>query len=68
MLDMTMKENASTVRKDNALKNISLLKKIVLNLLRIDMTDKVKSSLLFKRKRAVWDYESRMLFLGLSPL
>lgn len=68
VLDVTMKEDASTVRKDNAPENLSLLKKIVLNLLRIDMTDTVKSSLRLKRKRAAWDDELRMRFLGLSRL
>ena len=68
VLDITMKEDASTVRKDNAPENLSLLKKIVLNLLRIDTSDKVKSSLRLKRKRAAWDEDLRMRFLGLSPL
>lgn len=68
VLDVTMKEDASTVRKDNAPENLSLLKKIVLNLLRMDTTDTVKSSLRLKRKRAAWDDDLRMRFLGLSPL
>ena len=68
VLDVTMKEDASTVRKDNAPENISLLKKIVLNLLRMDTTDTVKSSLRLKRKRAAWDDDLRMRFLGLTPL
>ena len=68
VLDVTMKEDASTVRKDNAPENLSLLKKIVLNLLRMDTADTVKSSLRLKRKRAAWDDELRMRFLGLTPL
>lgn len=68
VLDVTMKEDASTVRKDNAPANLSLLKKIVLNLLRMDTTDSVKSSLRLKRKRAAWDDDLRMNFLGLKPL
>jgi predicted transposase YbfD/YdcC len=68
VLDVTMKEYASTVRKDNAPENLSLLKKIVLNLLRMDTTDTVKSSMRLKRKRAAWDDELRMRFLGLTPL
>ena len=68
VLDVTMKEDASTVRKDNAPENLSLLKKIVLSLLRMNTTDKVKSSLRLKRKRAGWDDELRMRFLGLIPL
>ncbi len=68
VLDVTMKEDASTVRKDNAPENFSLLKKIVLNLLRIDATDTVKSSLRLKLKRAAWDDELRMRFLGLTSI
>ena len=68
VLDVTMKEDASTVRKDNAPENLSLLKKIILNLLRMDTTDKIKSSLRLKRKRAAWDDDLRTRFLGLTPL
>ena len=68
LIDVTMKEDASTVRKDNAPENLSLLKKIVLNLLRMDTTDTVKSSLRLKRKRAAWDDELRTRFLGFHPL
>lgn len=68
VLDVTMKEDASTVRIDNAPKNLSLLKKIILNLLRMDTSDKVKSCLRLKRKRAAWDDELRMNFMGLKPL
>ena len=68
VLDVTMKEDASTVRKDHAPENLSLLKKIVLNLLRMNTSDKVKSSLRLKRKRAAWDDDLRMRFLGLKPL
>ena len=63
-----MKEDAGTVRKDNAPENLSLLKKVVLNLLRMDTSDTVKSSLRLKRKRAAWDDELRTRFLGLRPL
>ncbi len=68
VLDVTMKEDASTVRKDNAPENLSLIKKIVLNLFRMDTTDTVKSSLRLKRKRADWDDELRTRFLGLTPI
>ena len=53
---------------DNAPENLSLLKKIVLNLLRMDTTDAVKSSLRLKRKRAAWDDDLRTYFLDLTPL
>lgn len=68
LLDVTMKEDASTVRKDHAPENLSLLKKIVLNLLRMETTDTIKSSLRQKRKRAAWNGELRTRLLGLHPL
>lgn len=68
VLDVTMKEDASTVRKDNAPENLSLIKKIALNLFRMDTTDTVKSSLRLKRKRAAWDDGLRTRFLGLTPI
>jgi hypothetical protein len=34
----------------------------------MDTTDTVKSSLRLKRKRAAWDDDLRMRFLGLTPL
>ena len=68
VLDVTMKEDASTVCKDHAPQNTSLLKKIVLNLLRMDTTDQIKCSLRLKRKRAAWDDDVRMRMLGLQPL
>ncbi len=57
------------VRKDNTPQNLSLLKKIVLNLIRIDATDSVKTSLRLKRKRAAWDDDIRMkrFFNRLTP-
>lgn len=68
VLDVTMGEDGSTVRKDNAPQNLPLLKRIVLNLIRQDTTDSVKCSLRIKRKRAAWDDDVRMNMLGLKPL
>ena len=68
MLDVNFGEDACQVRKDNAPQNLSLLKKIVLNLIRADTTDNVKISLRQKRKRAAWDDDIRMRMLGLCPL
>ena len=61
-------EDGCQVRKDNAPQNLSLLKKIVLNLIRSDTTDKAKTSLRQKRKRAAWDDDIRMHMLGLRAL
>jgi predicted transposase YbfD/YdcC len=68
MLDVCFGEDGSMVRKDNAPQNHSLLKKIVLNLIRADTTDPVKTSLRQKRKRASWDDDIRMKMLGIHPL
>ena len=68
MLDVNFGEDGCLVRKDNAPQNLSLLKKIVLNLIRADTTDNVKTSLRQKRKRAAWDDHIRMCMLGLQPL
>jgi len=68
MLDVCFGEDASMVRKDNAPQNLSLLKKIVLNLIRADKTDTAKTSLRLKRKRAAWDDDIRMKMLGIQPL
>ena len=68
VLDVSFGEDASTVRRDNAPQNLSLVKKIVLNLLRLDTTDKTKTSLRRKRKRAGWDDDFRLKILGLTEL
>ena len=68
VLDVSFGEDGSTIRKDNAPQNLSLLKKIVLNLIRLDTTDKTKASLRLKRKGAAWNDDVRMNMLGLTPL
>lgn len=68
MLDVNFGEDRCQVRKDNAPQNLSLLKKIVLNLIRADTSDNAKASLRQKRKRAAWNDEIRMNMLGLRPL
>jgi len=68
VLDVSFGEDASPVRKDNAPQNLSLLKKIVLNLIRLDTADETKTSLRLKRKRAAWDDDVRLRILGLKPL
>ena len=68
VLDVTMREDASTIRKDNAPENLSLLKKIVLNILRTDTSGRKKTSLRLRRKRAAWNDDLRAQLLGLNPL
>ena len=67
-LDVTFREDAATLKKGNAPQNMSMLRKIVLNVLRADTSDKAKSSLRRKRKRAAWDDNIRAGILGLQPL
>lgn len=68
MLDVQFGEDACTVRRDHAPQNLSLLKKMVLNLIRTDTSDTAKASLRRKRKRAAWDDDIRMAMLGIKPL
>lgn len=68
LLDVGFGEDGCMNRKDHAPQNLSLIKKIVLNLIRLDKTDTVKTSLRLKRKRAAWDDDIRMKMLGLRPL
>jgi predicted transposase YbfD/YdcC len=68
VLDVSFGEDGSTIRKDNAPQNLSLLKKIVLNLIRLDTTAKAKASLRLRRKQAAWDDDVRMNMLGLNYL
>jgi len=67
VLDVGFGEDASTVRKDHAPQNLSLLKKMVLNLIRLEpMGKNGKMSLRQKRKVAGWDDETRAMLLGLT--
>lgn len=68
VLDVTFGEDASQIREDHAPQNVSLLKKIVLNMLRLDTTGKPKTSLRQKRKIAAWDDDSRANILGIQLL
>jgi len=68
VLDVCFGEDASTVRKDNAPQNLSLLKKIVLNLIRLDTTDQKKTTFRLKRKAAAWDNDFRVKIMGLIRL
>jgi len=69
MLDVNFGEDAATVRKDFAADNLSRLKKIVLNVLRLETatTPLGKLSLAKKRKLAAWDDTFRMAILGIKP-
>jgi predicted transposase YbfD/YdcC len=68
VLDVSFGEDGSTFYKDNAPQNLSLLRKIVLNLIRLDTHANPKTSLRLRRKNAAWDDELKMNMLGLVPL
>src|SRR3954462_3307765 len=53
VLDVVFREDASRVRDRNAARNLALLRKVALNLVRADTT--LKASLKGKRKYAGWD-------------
>ena len=68
VLDVTFGEDASQISQNHAPQNFSLLKKIVLNMLRLDTTGKAQTSLRQKRKSAAWDDDSRAAILGIQSL
>ncbi|WP_313954163.1 ISAs1 family transposase [Accumulibacter sp.] len=59
ILDVSFGEDGSTLRKNNAPQNLSLLKKIVLSIIRLDMTHKARATLPLKRKAPPWNYDLR---------
>ncbi|MBI3144211.1 MAG: ISAs1 family transposase, partial [Pseudogulbenkiania sp.] len=69
VMDVGFGEDACMVRKDNAAQNLSLLRKIVLNLVRpVPMGRNGKMSMRTKRKSAAWDDDTRAMLLGLTAL
>jgi predicted transposase YbfD/YdcC len=68
MLDVCFGEDGCCVRKDNAPQNLSLLRKMALNIVRADTSEPRKTSMRLKRKRAGWDDNVRMQMLGIKPI
>ena len=70
ILDVNFGEDAATVRKDHAANNLSRLKKIVLNVLRVETATAPlgKLSLTKKRKLAAWNDEFRITMLGIKSV
>lgn len=66
-LDVIFREDDARIRKDNGPRNIALIRKIILNMLRQD-TKWPKVSLRGRRKMAGWDDDERMRVLGIKPL
>lgn len=68
MLDVKFREDGSQVRRGNATQNLSLLKTIALNLICSDTSDKARTSLRKKHKRATWGDNISMHMLDLKLL
>lgn len=68
VLDVTLGEDASTLRKQNAQKNASLLRKIALNLIRSASPPAHKTSLRLRPKGATWDDDEQNRILGITIL
>ncbi len=66
-LDVMMGEDACVVSRDNAPENLSIIRRLILNMLKLD-TAHPKKSVRLRRKRAGWDDDERMRVLGLKPL
>jgi len=60
-----MQEDACTTHKDNTPNILSLLKKIMLNILPKDTSGFRKTSLRIRRKRTAWDSELYAQLLNL---
>jgi predicted transposase YbfD/YdcC len=72
MLDVNFSEDACTVKKDNAPEILSLIRRVVINMLSLDTTQpsftKKKLSKRQKRKFANWDESIMRSILGLQSL
>lgn len=66
-LDVILREDACAVKRDNAPQDLSLLRKMQLNLVRQD-TAHPKRSLRLRIKAAGWDDDKCMRLLGMLPL
>lgn len=72
MLNVNFSEDACTVKKDNAPEILSLIRRVVINMLSLDTTQpsftKKKLSKRQKRKFANWDESIMRSILGIQPL
>lgn len=63
-LDVTFREDASRLRKDQGASNLATMRRITLSLLKADTT---KASIKLKRKLAAWNPDKLFQYLGLAP-
>ena len=72
MLDVNFGEDACMVKKDNAPEILSLIRRVVINMLSLDTTQpsftKKKLSKRQKRKSANWDEGTMRSILGIQPI
>lgn len=63
-LDVSFREDESRVRKDHAPQNFSVLRRISMNIVKMDQSKNKKSSIRVKRKMAGWDdnYLAHLVF------
>jgi predicted transposase YbfD/YdcC len=66
-LDVIFREDDAKIRKDNGPRNIALLRKIILNVLKNDSTGPEKT-MRGRRKIAGWNDDEKMRILGMRPL
>lgn len=66
-LDVILREDACVVKRDHAPQNLSLIRKFILNLLKLDTTH-TKISVRRRRNLAAWDDDERARVLGMVPI
>lgn len=66
-LDVLLREDACAVRRDHAPHNLSIVRRLILNILKLD-TAHPKRSVRLRRKIAAWDDDERARLLGMLPL
>ena len=66
-LDVMLREDACAVKRDHAPANLSIVRRIILNMLKLDTTHP-KRSVRLRRKCAGWDDDERMRVLQIQRL
>ena len=66
-IDLSLGDDAGTVRQDHAAQNRSPWQKIRLNLIRLETKDKTQRGLRRQRNKAAKDEDIRKTLLGLTP-
>ncbi len=64
VLDVNYREDENRVRKDNASENLALLRRLTLNMIKLNTSCKI--GVMAKRKKAGWDNQYLLKILGVS--